>query len=246
MSLLFNMLSRLIITFLPRSEHLLISWLQSPCAVILKILKIKSATISTVSPSICYEVMGPDTMILVFWMLSFKQTFSLSSFTFIKRLLVLHFFHKSGVICISEDIDISPSNLGSSLCFFQPSILTLMINPFPEPFSRGSSQPRNQTRVSCIAGWFFTSWDTREALIEYYSVIKGYEIRTFVEMWMDLESVIQGERSQREKKQISHINAYMWYLEKWYRCRDTHEQNKCMDTKRRRGRVGGIGRLDLV
>ena len=66
MSLLFNMLSRLFITFLPRSKHLLISWLQSPSAVILEPSKIKSITISTVSPSICHEVMGPDAMILVF------------------------------------------------------------------------------------------------------------------------------------------------------------------------------------
>ena len=86
MSLLFNMLSRLVITFLPRSKHLLISWLQSPFAVILEPQKIKSATVSTVSPSICHEVMGPNAMILVFWMLSFNPTFSLSSFTCIKRL----------------------------------------------------------------------------------------------------------------------------------------------------------------
>ena len=86
MSLLFNMLSRFIITFLPRSKHLLISRLQSPSAVILEPRKIKSVTVSTVWPSICHEVMGPDAMILVFWMLRFKPTFSLSSFTFIKRL----------------------------------------------------------------------------------------------------------------------------------------------------------------
>ena len=66
MSLLFNMLSRLVITFLPRSKRLLISWLQSPSAVILEPPKIKSATVSTVSPSISYEVMGLDAMILVF------------------------------------------------------------------------------------------------------------------------------------------------------------------------------------
>ena len=65
-SLLFNMPSRLVITFLPRSKHLLISWLQSPSAVILEPQKIKSATVSTVSPSISHEVMGPDAMILVF------------------------------------------------------------------------------------------------------------------------------------------------------------------------------------
>ena len=66
MSLLFNMLSRLIIGFLPRSEPLLISWLQSPSAVTLEAPKVKSFTVSTVSPSICHEVMGPDAMILVF------------------------------------------------------------------------------------------------------------------------------------------------------------------------------------
>ena len=66
MSLLFNMLSRLLIAFLPRSKHLLISWLQLPSAVILEPKKIKSLTVSTVSPSICHEVMGPDAMILVF------------------------------------------------------------------------------------------------------------------------------------------------------------------------------------
>ena len=66
MSLLFNMLSRLVTTFLPRIKHLLISWLQSPPAVILEPQKIKSATVSTVSQSICHEVMGPDAMILVF------------------------------------------------------------------------------------------------------------------------------------------------------------------------------------
>ena len=66
MSLLFNMLSRLVITFLPRSKHRLISWLQSPSAVLLEPRKIKLATVSTVSPSVCHEVMGPDAMILVF------------------------------------------------------------------------------------------------------------------------------------------------------------------------------------
>ena len=66
MSLLLNMLSRLIITYLPRSKRLLISWLQSPSAVILEPPKIKSDTVSTVSPSISHEVMGPDAMIFVF------------------------------------------------------------------------------------------------------------------------------------------------------------------------------------
>ena len=86
MCLLFNMLSRFVIASLPRSKHLLISWLQSPSTVILESKKIKSITVSIVSPSVCHEVMGPDAMILVFWMLSLKPAFSLSFFTLIKRL----------------------------------------------------------------------------------------------------------------------------------------------------------------
>ena len=66
MSLLVNMLSSLVIVFLPQSKRLLISWLPSPSAVILVPQKIKSANVSTVSPSICHEVMGPDAMILIF------------------------------------------------------------------------------------------------------------------------------------------------------------------------------------
>ena len=78
MSLLCNMLSGLVITFLPKTKHLLISWLQSPSAVILEPKKIKSLTVFTVSPSICHEVMGPDAMILVFWMSSFNICLSRS------------------------------------------------------------------------------------------------------------------------------------------------------------------------
>ena len=84
--LLFNMLSRLVIAFLPRSKRLLISWLQLPSTVILEPKKIKSLTVSIVCPYICHKVMGPDAMIFIFWILSFKSTFSLSSFTFIKKL----------------------------------------------------------------------------------------------------------------------------------------------------------------
>ena len=121
MSLLFNMLSRLVITFLPRNKCLLISWLQSPSAVILEPKQVKSVTVSTVSPSICHEVMGPGTMIC------FKPTFSLSSllFHFHQEALLLFFAfcHKCDVICMSEVIDISPGNLDSSLCFIQSSMM---------------------------------------------------------------------------------------------------------------------------
>ena len=82
MFLFLNALSRCVMAFLPRSKRLLISWLQSPSAVILEPKKIKSDTVSIVPPSVCYEVMGPDAMILVFWTLSFKPALSLSSLTF--------------------------------------------------------------------------------------------------------------------------------------------------------------------
>ena len=121
-SLLLNMLSRLVIAFLPRRKHLLIFRLQSPSAVILEPKKIKCVTVSTVSPSIRHEVLGLNAMVLVFWMLSFKPAF----FTLLLHQKALQFFftfcHKGGVICISEVIDISPGNLDSSLCSIQPGI----------------------------------------------------------------------------------------------------------------------------
>ena len=120
MSLLFNTVSRLVISFLPRSKHLLVSWLQSPSAVILEPKKIKSVTFSIVSPIYLPWREWTRSMIFFFRMLSFKPAFSLSSFTFIKRLFT--FCHKGGVICVSEVIDISPGNLDSSLCFFQPNV----------------------------------------------------------------------------------------------------------------------------
>ena len=102
------MLSRLVINFLPRSNRLLISWLQSPSAVILEPRKIKSATVST---SICHEVMGPDATILVFWMLSFKATFSLSSFTFIKQLFSS--FSLSAIRVVSSASSLLDSSLAA-------------------------------------------------------------------------------------------------------------------------------------
>ena len=123
MSLLFNMLSRFVIAFLPRIKCLLISWLQSPSAVILEPKRIKPVTVSTVSPSICYEMMRPDAMIFIFWRLSFKPAFhsplSLSSRGF---LVPLHFLplgwchlHIWGYWCFSQ-------LSWSSLCFIQPII----------------------------------------------------------------------------------------------------------------------------
>ena len=123
MSLLFNMLSRLVMTFLPRSKYLLISWLQSPYAVIFEPPKIKSVTVSTVSPFICHEVMGPDAMILVFSMLSFKPTFHPPLHFHQEALLFFFTFYcKGGVISVSEVTDISSDSLHSRLCFIQFSV----------------------------------------------------------------------------------------------------------------------------
>ena len=120
MSLLFNMLSRLVIVFLPKSKCLLIPWLQSTSAVILEPKKIKSVTVSIISPSIFHGVMRPEAMISIFWMLSFKPVFHSHQETL---QFLFSFCHKGGVIYISEVIVISPSNLDSSLCFIQLSVL---------------------------------------------------------------------------------------------------------------------------
>ena len=158
MSLLFNMLSRLVIIFLPRGKHLLISWLQSPSAVNLEPRKINSVTFSTVSPSICYEVMGPDAMILFFWMLSFKPSFLLPSFTFIKRLFSSSSLcHKGCVICISEVIDISPSNLDSSLCFIQSSIPHYIFTQTHGIYSTNSESSVNYGLLVIMCQYRFTN-----------------------------------------------------------------------------------------
>ena len=98
MSLLVNMLSSFVIDFLPRSKCLSILWPWSPSVVILELKKIKSFTLSIFSTYICYEVMGLVVMIFGFWMLSFKPNFSLSSFTFIKRLFSSSLFSAIRVV----------------------------------------------------------------------------------------------------------------------------------------------------
>ena len=121
-SLLFSMLSRLVIAFLPRSKRLLIPWLQSPSAVILETKKMKSLTVYIVSPSICYEVIGPDVMIFVFWILSFKPAFLLSSLTFHPLSLSLSFFT---FILFSSSL-LSAIRVGSS-AYLRLSIFLLAI-----------------------------------------------------------------------------------------------------------------------
>ena len=129
MSLLLNMPSRLVITFLPRSKRLLISWLQSPPAVVVEPQKINSdtvSTVSTVSPSISHRVMGPDAMIFVCRMLSFKPTILVSSFTFIKRLFSSSFYAIRVV-----------SSAYLRLLIFLPAILTIfqLVLPPAQHFS---------------------------------------------------------------------------------------------------------------
>ena len=123
MSLLFNMLSRLVITFLPRSKHLLISWLQSPSAVILEPPKIVSHCLH------CFPIYlpwsdGTGCHYLIFLKVELYANFLTLLFHFHQEALQFFFTfcHKGGVICISEVIDISAGNLDSSLCFLQPSI----------------------------------------------------------------------------------------------------------------------------
>ena len=131
MSLVFNMLSRLVILFLPRIKHLLISWLQWPSAVILEPKKRKSVTTSTFPPSICHEVMGPDVMILVFSMLfQFSTVQLLSCVQLFVTPWTIHTVHGILKVRILEWVAV--------------------------PFSRGSSQPRDLTcvsSVSCIGRW---------------------------------------------------------------------------------------------
>ena len=150
MSLLFNMLSRLVIALVPRSKYLLTSWLHSPSAVVLEPKRIKYVI---VSPSICHEVMGSNAMIFIFWMLNFKPTFSLF-FHFHQEALYFFFAfcHKVGVICIYMLIDISPGNLEYSLCFIHFACCALLnkqgdnIQPWSTSFPIW-----NQSVVPCLA-----------------------------------------------------------------------------------------------
>ena len=130
---LLNMLSNLVIAFLPKSRRLLIPWLLSPSAVILEPPKMVSHYFHCFPIYLpwrdgtgCHEVMGVDAMILDFWMLSFKPAVSLSSITFIKRLFSSSFSLPKGVVLsayLRLLIFLLALNLDSSLCFIQPSIL---------------------------------------------------------------------------------------------------------------------------
>ena len=117
-SLLFNMLSRLVTTFLPRSKHLLISWLQSPSAVILEPRKIKSATVSTVSTSICHEVVGLDVMILVFWTLGCIYLFKIEFSPFLNICLEVELLdHMATLFLIFKRTSLLYSIVATSISF---------------------------------------------------------------------------------------------------------------------------------
>ena len=145
------MLSRLVIAFLPRSKRLLISWLQSPSAVIWEPPKIKSITVSIVSPSICHEVMGLDVMILVFWILNLKPTFSLSSFTFIKRL-----FRSSSLSAIRVVL-----SMYLRLLIFLPAILIPACASFSLAFCMMYSAHKLNKQGDNIQPWYtpFLIWN---------------------------------------------------------------------------------------
>ena len=160
MSLFFNMLSRLVIAFLPRSKHLLISWLQSPSAVIWKPKKIKPVT---VSPSIYHEVMGLDAMILVFWMLSCKPAFSLSSFFQQVKVFMLNYFIFLNSIfikllnwrCVCACSVMSNSVIQQTAAHQAPLSIEFSRQkywsglPFPTPGDL--PDPRDQTQISGIS-----------------------------------------------------------------------------------------------
>ena len=113
------------ITFLPRSKCLLISWLQSPSAVILEPKKTKPVTVSIISPSICHEMMGLGAMTFVFRMLSFRLAVSLCSFTFIKRLF------RSSLTSVIRVV----SSVYLSLLMFLPAILIPAVLHLAQPFA---------------------------------------------------------------------------------------------------------------
>ena len=131
MFLLFNTQSRFVIVFLPRSKRLLISWLQLLSTVILEPKKIKSVTVAIISSPICFEVMGPDAMIWVFSLLSFKPAFSLSSLTFIERL-----FSSSSLSALWVVSSVSVSSVLSHVWLFATPWSAHARPPCPSPTPR--------------------------------------------------------------------------------------------------------------
>ena len=157
MSLLFNTLSRFVIAFLPRSNRLLISWLQSPSTVILEPKKRKSVTISTFYPSICHEVMELDALILDFLIFSLKLTFSLSFFTLIKR-----FFCSSSLSAIRV---VSSAYL--RLLMFLPPVLILACNSSSPAFLMISSAYRLNKQGDSSQSCCTPFWILNQSVVPY-------------------------------------------------------------------------------
>ena len=147
MSLHFNTLSRFVIAFLPRSKCLFISWLQSPSAVTLEPKKIKSVTTSSFSPSVCHEVMRPNAMILVFWMLNSKPAYSLSSSTFNKRL-----FSASTL----SAIEVVSSAYRRLLIFLWAVLIPAMLHPA-------------QHFMWCTLHIYYIKWVTKYSIVVFLS-----------------------------------------------------------------------------
>ena len=183
--LLFNMLSMFVTAFLPRSKCLLISWLQSPSAVILVPPQIKSVTVFIVSPSICHEVMGLDAMTFIFWMLSFKPAFSLSSLTFIKKL-----FNSS----LLSDIRVVSSaylKLKRRLADFKcPTGVHLFLASNLIGWGSGSFQIGKQELIYVLGQWsFLNSQGTESPMLKtlwtlpcvyIYLIVHSYSLISFV------------------------------------------------------------------
>ena len=195
-SLLFHMLSRLVIAFLPRSNHLLISWLQSPSAVILEPPGIKSLTVSIVSPSICHEVMGLDAMLLVFWMLSFKPAFSLSSVTFIKRLFSSSAFcHKGGVINDGEK-KVKVKSLSHVRLFVTPCTVAHQAPPSMEfsrqeywgglPFPSPGDLPDPRIEPGSPALWAGALPSKPPGNQWWWALLKTKRVADFEEQWLSV------------------------------------------------------------
>ena len=170
--MLFNMLSRFVIAFLPRSKCLLISWLQSLSAVILKPKKIKSVMVSNFSPYICSKEMGTDAMILVFWMLSFKPAFLLYTFTFIKRLFNSSLLSTIGVV-----------SAYLRLLIFLPAILI-----------PACDSPRLAFHMMCSAYKLHKQGDNIQPWHTAFPILNQFVIPCPVLMFLDLHTGFSGGR----------------------------------------------------
>ena len=207
MSLLFNMLSRFVIAFLPRIKCLLMSWLQSLPTVILEPKKIKSVTVSTFSPSICHKVMGPDAMIIVLgcWVLSQLFHSPLSSRG---SLFFFTFCHKGGVIWISELIDISPSNLDSSLWFIQPDIShdvlcisTSALLTMPKPLT---------VWITTNCGKFLKRWEYQTTWLASWDICMQVKKQ---QLELDMEQQTGSKWGKEYIKAVYCHPAYLTYMQ---------------------------------